>query len=86
MVQLGHQQLHDEPVLSPPASRPLVGAAGSVRQRHVGSLFVSGGALADDLPFDELRSRSEIRELALAAGDGDDFSQKIRAGLVQPRS
>jgi len=42
-------------------------------------------ALADDFPFEELQSRSEIRELALAAGDGDDFSQQIRARMVQPR-
>ncbi len=43
------------------------------------------GALADSLPFKELQSRSAIRELALAAGDGEDFSQRIRVQMVQPR-
>ncbi|MBI3866755.1 MAG: hypothetical protein HY290_33150 [Planctomycetia bacterium] len=42
------------------------------------------GALANSLPFRELQSRSAIRELALAAGDGEDFSQRIRAQMVLP--
>jgi hypothetical protein len=43
------------------------------------------GALDDSLPFQQLQARSEIRELALADGDLSDFSQRIRAHLVQPR-
>lgn len=42
------------------------------------------GALADSLPYKELQARSAIRELALAAGDCEDFSQRIRAQLVEP--
>lgn len=43
------------------------------------------GALANNLPFKELQARSGIRELALAAGDGEDFSHCIRSQMVQPR-
>lgn len=70
------------------------------RQHHVPwwvmpGIFLNGlsaramyraGALANSLPFKELQSRSNIRELALAAGDGEDFSQRIRAQMVQPTS
>jgi len=42
------------------------------------------GYLSDSLPFKELQARSQIRERALAAGDGADFSQKIRAEMVMP--
>lgn len=57
------------------------------------SIFLNGlsaramyrlGALANSLPFRELQTRSAIRELALAAGDGEDFSQRIRARMVLP--
>nr|AUN37396.1 putative membrane protein [uncultured bacterium] len=42
------------------------------------------GVLAKDLPFKELQARSAIREPALAAGNAADFSQRIRANLVEP--
>ena len=41
----------------------------------------SVGALASSLPFEELRARSHINEAAQAAGDGPDFSRRIRAAL-----
>jgi len=43
------------------------------------------GVLADSLPFKELQARSAIRELAMAAGDAVDFSQRIRTQIVLPR-
>ncbi|MCO5131612.1 MAG: DUF4105 domain-containing protein [Xanthobacteraceae bacterium] len=39
------------------------------------------GRMASDLPFGELRRRSLINEVARAAGDAPDFSQRIRANL-----
>lgn len=39
------------------------------------------GALASSLPFEELRARSRINEVAQAAGDGPDFSRRIRVAL-----
>ena len=39
------------------------------------------GALASKMPFEELRARSRINEAAQAAGDGPDFSRRIRASL-----
>lgn len=39
------------------------------------------GTIDTSLPFDELRRRSHINERAHAAGDGSDFSQRIREGL-----
>lgn len=39
------------------------------------------GALDQSLPFAELKARSLINERAIAAGDGPDFSEKIRVGL-----
>jgi Domain of unknown function (DUF4105) len=41
----------------------------------------SVGKLASSLPFEELRARSQINEAAQAAGDGPDFSRRIRASL-----
>jgi len=43
------------------------------------------GGFADHLSFEELQARSSLREAALSAGDGADFSRRIRAGLVEPR-
>jgi uncharacterized protein DUF4105 len=40
------------------------------------------GLLAGDLPFEELRAQALINQRARAAGDGPDFSQRIRAGLA----
>ena len=39
------------------------------------------GAIASNLPFDELRRRSRINETAQAAQDAPDFSERIRASL-----
>jgi len=33
------------------------------------------------MPFDELRARSDITQVAKAAGDAPDFSARIRANL-----
>ncbi len=54
----------------------------------------AAGVVDTDLPFDELRARSRITAAAKAAGNGADFSHRIRAGLptdlprrvAQPRS
>lgn len=51
-----------------------------------GRVLYRQGFLADSLPFKELHARSEIRDAALAAGNASDFSQRIRAGQVQPRT
>lgn len=40
------------------------------------------GALADSLPFKELRTRSAIHELAETPADSVDFSRQIRAQMV----
>jgi hypothetical protein len=57
------------------------------------SIFLNGlsarvlyrlGFLDDNLPFEELQARSAIREPALAAGDVEDFSQRIRTQIVLP--
>jgi hypothetical protein len=37
--------------------------------------------LAGNLPFSELKERALINQRAVAAGDGADFSQRIRAGV-----
>ncbi len=42
------------------------------------------GFLDDSLPYKELQARCSIRERALAAGDAENFSQKIRAPIVTP--
>jgi hypothetical protein len=39
------------------------------------------GLLESTLPFDEIRRRSRITDVSVAAGTGDDYSQKIRAEL-----
>jgi hypothetical protein len=39
------------------------------------------GAIDTTLPFDELKRLSRVNDRALAAGDGPDFSGKIREGL-----
>lgn len=43
------------------------------------------GFLCDSLPFQELEARSDLRVRALAAGDGPDFSQRLRTDLVLPK-
>jgi hypothetical protein len=42
------------------------------------------GRLDTSVPFEELQRRTEINELAQAADQAADFSQRIRAGLPQP--
>jgi hypothetical protein len=44
----------------------------------------ANGRLDTRLPFEELHRRSHINASARAAGNGPDFSQKIRAGLPNP--
>ena len=82
VVQLGHQQLHDEPVLPRPTTR--------VPWWLTPHIFLNGlsaramylrGFLDNSLPFKELQSRCDIRERALAAGDEADFSQRIRTHI-----
>lgn len=41
------------------------------------------GFLDDELPYRELQARCAIRERALAAGDANDFSQRIRAPMAR---
>jgi hypothetical protein len=42
------------------------------------------GILDTSLGFEELRRRSHINDAAVAAGDAEDFSARIRAGLPVP--
>ncbi|HWA98512.1 MAG TPA: DUF4105 domain-containing protein [Pirellulales bacterium] len=48
------------------------------------TLYRAGGLIGDG-PFRELHARAAIADLALAAGDSADFSQQIRARLVETR-
>jgi hypothetical protein len=41
----------------------------------------AAGVIESPLPFDELRRRSRITAASQAAGDGVDYSERIRAGL-----
>ena len=50
---------------------------------HVPELLYEHGKLDTRLPFAELQRRSLINPLAVAAGDGEDFSRRIRQGLPQ---
>ena len=69
-------------------------AAGRVGRwdfRHFLNGFIDGylynsGRLDSPLPFDELRRRSWINDAARAAGNADDFSERIRTALptMQP--
>lgn len=45
---------------------------------HVPEFLYEQGRLDSTLPFDELRRRAHINELAQAADDAPDFSQRIR--------
>ena len=45
----------------------------------IDSYLYHSGRVDTSLPFDELRRRSLINAAALAAGDGPDFSERIRA-------
>ncbi len=48
---------------------------------HLDQLLYERGQLDTDLPFADLRARSNITEKAKAAGDSSDFSSRIRRGL-----
>src|SRR5262245_31655045 len=66
------------------------GRIGGFDMRHLLNGFIDryiyGAGLVDNtLPFDELRRRSRINEVAQAADDTPDFSHRIRASLPVPR-
>ena len=66
------------------------GRAGRFDIRHffnglIDSYLYHSGRIDATLPFDELRRRSLINAAAQAAGDGPDFSQRIRASLPSRR-
>ena len=48
---------------------------------HLDELLYERGQIDTDLPFADLRARSNITESAKAAGDSPDFSIRIRQGL-----
>jgi hypothetical protein len=48
---------------------------------HVPEYLYENGRLDTSLPFDELRKRSLLNDVARAHGDDPDFSRAIRAGL-----
>jgi Domain of unknown function (DUF4105) len=50
----------------------------------IDSYIYNAGLVDTTLPFDELRQRSRINEVAEAADDAPDFSQRIRASLPFP--
>jgi len=52
---------------------------------RIDALGYERGTIPDDLPFAELRARSDITERARAAGDDAGFSQRIRVGLPGAR-
>jgi hypothetical protein len=51
---------------------------------YLPELLYERGSLDTSLPFPELKALSHINERARAAGDADDFSAAIRAGLPMP--
>ena len=51
---------------------------------YLPELLYQRGTLDTSLPFPELEAASRINERARAAGDRDDFSAAIRAGLPMP--
>lgn len=63
-----------------------VGRTGRFDIRHLLNGFIDNylyysGRIDTTLPFDELRQRSQINEVARAADDAPDFSERIRASL-----
>jgi hypothetical protein len=64
----------------------VAGRTGGLDIRHIlngliDRYFYNTGLVNTSLGFDELRRRSNITEISRAAGNGDDFPQKIRANL-----
>jgi Domain of unknown function (DUF4105) len=65
-----------------------IGAGGRLDWRllangHLDQLLYERGQLDTDIPFDQLRNRSNITEKAKAADDSPDFSARIRQGLPE---
>jgi hypothetical protein len=65
-----------------------VGAGGRFDWRllangHLDQLLYERGQIDTDIPFDQLRSRSDITARAKAAGDSPDFSARIRQDLPE---
>jgi hypothetical protein len=65
-----------------------IGAGGGFDWRllangHLDQLLYERHQIDTDIPFDGLRSRSNITEKAKAAGDASDFSARIREGLPE---
>ena len=63
-----------------------VGRIGGLEIRHLLNGLIAGylydtGRVDTSLPFDELRRRSNITEMSRAAGDSDDYSDRIRESL-----
>jgi hypothetical protein len=64
----------------------LAGRVGRLDIRHIVNgwsdrYLYRAGALYTNLPFEELRRRSHINEAAQAAGNAEDFSERIRKSL-----
>jgi Domain of unknown function (DUF4105) len=58
---------------------------GLLANGHLDQLLYERGQIDTDLPFADLRARSNITESAKAAGDSPDFSTRIRQGLPENR-
>jgi hypothetical protein len=68
-----------------------IGAGGRLDWRlfingHLDQLLYERGQINTDMPFAEIRSRSNITESAKAADDSPDFSVRIRQGLPEIHS
>jgi hypothetical protein len=48
---------------------------------YLDEMAYEAGAINQELPFHELRARSDITERARAAGNATDFARRIRDGL-----
>jgi hypothetical protein len=81
VVQCLHAELHDYD----PGHAQNAGAGGRLGWRllangHVDKLLYERGQIDTDIPFDDLRSRSNVTERAKAAVDFSDFFTHIRIG------
>jgi hypothetical protein len=52
---------------------------------YLPELLYQRGSLDTSRPFTELKAMSCVNERARTAGEGEDFSAKIREGLPMPR-